>query len=150
MLQTKFYDRSNSLWPQGNANLEKSIFSSKPKSACLVNIVHLSRQIVAVPDTHQKEKQFWHVLKKCPGSAHFGAFFRSLLSFRGGWFFTLPHQSALFGPDSLFPMLQLKNTNHWNVIIFLDNSPYLKVHIWVNCYCWGNSSMVEGRFSKWF
>ena len=20
----------------------------------------------------------------------------------------------------------------------------------VNCYCWGNSSMVEGRFSKWF
>ena len=22
--------------------------------------------------------------------------------------------------------------------------------IWVNCYCWGNSSMVEGRFSKWF
>ena len=23
-------------------------------------------------------------------------------------------------------------------------------YIWVNCYCWGNSSMVEGRFSKWF
>ena len=23
-------------------------------------------------------------------------------------------------------------------------------NIWVNCYCWGNSSMVEGRFSKWF
>ena len=22
--------------------------------------------------------------------------------------------------------------------------------IWVICYCWGNSSMVEGRFSKWF
>ena len=22
--------------------------------------------------------------------------------------------------------------------------------IWVNCYCWGKSSMVEGRFSKWF
>ena len=22
--------------------------------------------------------------------------------------------------------------------------------IWVNCYCWGNWSMVEGRFSKWF
>ena len=21
---------------------------------------------------------------------------------------------------------------------------------WVNCYCWGKSSMVEGRFSKWF
>ena len=24
------------------------------------------------------------------------------------------------------------------------------VDIWVNCYCWGNSSMVEGQFSKWF
>ena len=23
-------------------------------------------------------------------------------------------------------------------------------YIWVNCYCWGNSSMVEGRFSKRF
>ena len=22
--------------------------------------------------------------------------------------------------------------------------------IWLNCYCWGDSSMVEGRFSKWF
>ena len=22
--------------------------------------------------------------------------------------------------------------------------------IWVICYCWGNSSIVEGRFSKWF
>ena len=22
--------------------------------------------------------------------------------------------------------------------------------IWVNCYCWEKSSMVEGRFSKWF
>ena len=22
--------------------------------------------------------------------------------------------------------------------------------IWVNCYCWGKSSMVEGWFSKWF
>ena len=21
---------------------------------------------------------------------------------------------------------------------------------WVNCYCWGNSSILEGRFSKWF
>ena len=25
-----------------------------------------------------------------------------------------------------------------------------KMHIWVNCYCWGNSSMAEGQFSKWF
>ena len=89
---------------------------------------HRTKKVV-VPDTHQKEKQFWHVLKKCPGSAHFGAFFRSLLSFRGGWFFTLPHQSTLFGPDSLLPMSRLKNTDHWNVIIFLDNSPYIKVHI---------------------
>ena len=24
------------------------------------------------------------------------------------------------------------------------------IHIWVICYCWENSSMVEGRFSKWF
>ena len=24
------------------------------------------------------------------------------------------------------------------------------IHIWVNCYCWGNSSILEGRFSKWF
>ena len=22
--------------------------------------------------------------------------------------------------------------------------------IWVNCWCWGNWGMVEGRFSKWF
>ena len=36
--------------------------------------------------------------------------------------------------------------------------PSLPVHlgcqvstcIWLNCYCWGNSSMVEGRYSKWF
>ena len=21
--------------------------------------------------------------------------------------------------------------------------------IWLNCYCWGNSSILEGRFSKW-
>ena len=25
-----------------------------------------------------------------------------------------------------------------------------RISIWVICYCWGNSSMVEGRFSKWF
>ena len=24
------------------------------------------------------------------------------------------------------------------------------LEIWVNCYCWGNSSILEGRFSKWF
>ena len=24
------------------------------------------------------------------------------------------------------------------------------MHIWLNCYCWGNSSIPEGRFSKWF
>ena len=105
-----------------NCLVKEPIFSSKPKSACLVKIVHIERQIVVVPDTHQKEKQFWHVLKKCPGSAHFGAFFRSLLSFRGGWFFTLPHQRTLFGPDILLPMSQLKNTNHWNVIIFLEDT----------------------------
>ena len=23
-------------------------------------------------------------------------------------------------------------------------------NIWVICYCWGNSSILEGRFSKWF
>ena len=23
-------------------------------------------------------------------------------------------------------------------------------YIWLNCYCWGNSSIPEGRFSKWF
>ena len=22
--------------------------------------------------------------------------------------------------------------------------------VFVNCYCWGKSSLVEGRFSKWF
>ena len=26
----------------------------------------------------------------------------------------------------------------------------LEFHIWLNCYCWGNSSIPEGRFSKWF
>ena len=25
-----------------------------------------------------------------------------------------------------------------------------EVNIWVICYCWGNSSILEGRFSKWF
>ena len=28
------------------------------------------------------------------------------------------------------------------------NFPTLLIR--VNCYCWGNSSMVEGLFSKWF
>ena len=23
-------------------------------------------------------------------------------------------------------------------------------YIWLNCYCWVKSNMVEGRFSKWF
>ena len=31
---------------------------------------------------------------------------------------------------------------------YIDNR-YV-ISIWVNCYCWGNSSMVEGRFSRWF
>ena len=26
----------------------------------------------------------------------------------------------------------------------------LSEEVWLNCYCWGNSNMVEGRFSKWF
>ena len=26
----------------------------------------------------------------------------------------------------------------------------LHMHIWLNCYCWGNSSILKGRFSKWF
>ena len=28
--------------------------------------------------------------------------------------------------------------------------PEYSKDIWVICYCWGNSSIVEGRFSKWF
>ena len=28
-------------------------------------------------------------------------------------------------------------------------SPFWTI-IWLNCYCWGNSSILEGRFSKWF
>ena len=26
---------------------------------------------------------------------------------------------------------------------------FLWKSLWVNCYCWGNSSILEGRFSKW-
>ena len=46
------------------------------------------------------------------------------------------------------------------VIVFqARNSPKTKIHLmgfgsspelWLNCYCWGNWGMVEGRFSKWF
>ena len=32
---------------------------------------------------------------------------------------------------------------------FFNGYP-LKMSLGVICYCWGNSSMVEGRFSKWF
>ena len=34
--------------------------------------------------------------------------------------------------------------------ILLLGASYFPFWIWVICYCWGNSSMVEGRFSKWF
>ena len=37
----------------------------------------------------------------------------------------------------------------WSLISYIFKQSF-KHHIWVNCYCWGNSSMVEGRFSKWF
>ena len=33
---------------------------------------------------------------------------------------------------------------------FTDFSSKTSNNIWVICYCWGKSSMVEGRFWKWF
>ena len=39
-------------------------------------------------------------------------------------------------------------------ILFLEWGQVFSGHnqsaIWLNCYCWGNSSIPEGRFSKWF
>ena len=35
-------------------------------------------------------------------------------------------------------------------VIIHNIIPIIKITIRVICYCWGNSSIVEGRFSKWF
>ena len=36
------------------------------------------------------------------------------------------------------------------LFFFLTSDHVIISHIWVICYCWGNSSIPEGRFSKWF
>ena len=39
---------------------------------------------------------------------------------------------------------------HDQISIIVQIFEIVKKKVWVNCYCWGNSSMVEGRFPKWF
>ena len=39
--------------------------------------------------------------------------------------------------------------NAW-VFCAFGNISRVRIPIWLNCYCWGNSSIPEGRFSKWF
>ena len=41
---------------------------------------------------------------------------------------------------------QIYNNWWW----FPEKEWSLSCYIWLNCYCWGNWGMVEGRFSKWF
>ena len=46
-------------------------------------------------------------------------------------------------PSSRLILPPSTRTGHWTA---LENWG----KIWLNCYCWGNSSILEGRFSKWF
>ena len=32
----------------------------------------------------------------------------------------------------------------------LKTGRFKSLMVWLNCYCWGNSSILEGQFSKWF
>ena len=50
----------------------------------------------------------------------------------------------------------LKFWQFWWRVKLAFTSPFQKklrtklAFIWLNCYCWGNSSILEGQFSKWF
>ena len=56
------------------------------------------------------------------------------------------HRPAIilqYYPELFFENM-MKTRNLWLIIFGIGDC------IWLNCYCWGKSSMVEGRFSKWF
>ena len=55
-----------------------------------------------------------------------------------------PHQKILIGGKKV--RFSLKKT--YNVVLRMCFP--IQDNIWVICYCWGNSSILEGRFSKWF
>ena len=50
----------------------------------------------------------------------------------------------------LEPVLRFEKSSMVELCVKYSSSIKMPSSIWVNCYCWGNSSMVEGRFSKWF
>ena len=56
------------------------------------------------------------------------------------------HRPAIilqYYPELFFENM-MKTRNLWLIIFGIGDC------IWLNCYCWGKSSMVVGRFSKWF
>ena len=56
------------------------------------------------------------------------------------------HRPAIilqYYPELFFENM-MKTRNLWLIIFGIGDC------IWLNCYCWGKSSMVEGLFSKWF
>ena len=58
------------------------------------------------------------------------------------------HRPAIilqYYPELFFENM-MKTRNLWLIIFGIGDC----MCIWLNCYCWGKSSMVEGRFSKWF
>ena len=50
--------------------------------------------------------------------------------------------------EVLSRLKSLKDPNLDNLYNFFSNAKNGDIR--VNCYCWGNSSILEGRFSKWF
>ena len=58
------------------------------------------------------------------------------------------HRPAIilqYYPELFFENM-MKTRNLWLIIFGIGDC----MCIWLNCYCWGKSSMVEGLFSKWF
>ena len=59
------------------------------------------------------------------------------------WSGVVPHGQLLTSKPSRYKVLSFTFRVFFLFLLLLRN-------VWVNCYCWGNSSMVEGRVSKWF
>ena len=56
-------------------------------------------------------------------------------------------------PDSAFKLkgLYVIGQIHWvKKVSRISNLPVQSLLIWLTLRCWGNSSIPEGRFSKWF
>ena len=71
-----------------------------------------------------------------------------LLDAKGGP--TVPQRNRLI-VDNKLPLSSMPINTMFTMRFVEYMFFFVKVNlIRVNCYCWGNSSMVEGRFSKWF